>query len=332
MRFELVRELKITATELNERCGLLCAESEQLQNQLKTLHSDRLKIIEDHQDLAQRFEEKKIQNDFLGKELDQLKQERNLLQNERDVLYEFRYNQRWLVKDSKGLNLLLDKESLVDLHVFHHDRWERDRLEYLVNLIENLANKNDENFYFFDVGSYFGQYALVVKLKFPAIKTIAIEANYHNYIQLRANLLINDFVDTIKTFNRCVSDKIGRTGISKPLHDNRGGTSVGDPFLGDDQSELVVENLVFDEEFKEISNSVIFMKMDIEGSEPAALLGMKFFAGRNKMIIQIEDWEFPKGRISGLLQGMEFALIRDMAPDFFYANFEIPVELKAASS
>lgn len=245
------------------------------------------------------------------------------LTRERDALARRLDSERWLVKDAGGITLLLDKDSLVDLHVFYHDRWEKDRLEYLLEMISKIKSGSDRRAYFFDVGAYFGQYSLVVKQMMPDIHVFSFEANTYNYIQLRANLLLNDLVDKITSYNCCVTNERGKTSISRPDRENRGAAAVGAAYTGTEKSPFVVDNLVVDEEFSSISDSIIFMKMDIEGSEAAALAGMKSFFSRNMVLIQIEDWEFPGGRTSQILAEFGFSLVRGMHPDYFYSNFDV---------
>ncbi|UZW55073.1 FkbM family methyltransferase [Sphingobium sp. JS3065] len=305
--------------------------------QVEKLHRHRQEII-NHRDQLLLEREKLLEaRENMQAQIASLEQESSRLRHERanlnpvleastkdgNHLNGTAIEQRWLVKDARGINLLLDKDSLVDLHVFHHDRWEEDRLEYLISLIRNTTKRDNENCYFFDVGSYFGQYSLVVKKTFPEINTLAFEANPYNYIQLRANLLLNDMIEDLRTFNRCVSDQIGRTNVSVPDRYNRGSAAVGGANLSSEESTFIVDNLVFDDEFKNIKGSLVFMKMDIEGSEPFALAGMKEFSQKNRMIIQIEDWNYPGSESSNLLADMGFSLIHDMRPDFFYANFEL---------
>lgn len=270
-----------------------------MQNQISALQQDANRLRHDRDDLA------------------------NKLDRMRDNPHSTVNDARWLVKDARGITLLLDKESLVDLHVFHHDRWEEDRLEYLLNLIGRLLDSNDEC-YFFDVGSYFGQYSLAIKKQFPRVNVMAFEANPYNFIQLRANLLLNDLIEEITTYNRCVTNIIGRTSVSRPDRDNRGGAAVGAAYHGTAQSTFVVDNLVFDDEFSSICDALLFMKMDIEGSEPNALAGMRDLSARNRMVLQIEDWDFPHSASNSVLEEMGFKLISKMNPEFFYANFDLP--------
>ncbi len=162
-----------------------------------------------------------------------------------------------------------------------------------MDLIRNFQN-GQEDIYFFDVGSYFGQYSLVIKKIFPQVRTCAFEANPYNYIQLQANILLNDFIDDIKSYNRCVTNVSGRTSVSKPDRKNRGAAKIGSTLIVVVMNLIfIVDNLVIDQEFASISDSIIFMKMDIEGAEPLALAGMRELTRRNKMVLQIEDWDFP---------------------------------------
>jgi FkbM family methyltransferase len=244
----------------------------------------------------------------------------NRLIRERDELVAQRDGQRWLVKDADGITLLLDKESLIDLHVFYHNRWEQDRLEYMVGLIEKVGLVQDSPLYFMDVGSYFGQYALVIKQKFPTVSTYCFEANPYNYAQLKANLMLNNLLQHVTTYNRCVTDRPGQMNVHVP-DGNRGASKVGDEYTGIRQAAFLVDNLVFDNEFKDLVDCMIFVKMDIENMETAALTGMRELVQRNKVIIQIENWDYAKGGSDSILREYGFSVKRGMHPDYFYANF-----------
>ncbi len=313
-------ELRVSRDNLlEERNGLLAANANILREKVD-LYEQRGISLRDQSDLSQVHSN--LIRDFqaLSRERDSLQE---LLHQKEGQLAEGQ--QRWLVKDAAGIFLLLDKSSLVDLHVFHHNRWEEDRLEYLIDLMKVVVRSTSDEVYFFDVGSYFGQYSLVVKKEFKDVIVCAFEANPYNFIQLNANVLLNNEVGKIATYNRCVTNLPGRTNVSPPDEENRGAARIGSPNFSSDQSIFIVENIVLDAEFKSVSGGVIFMKMDIEGAEPLALAGMRELVQRNRVVIQIEDWDFPQGDSSVLLREMGFSQLRGMHPDYFYSNFPLSV-------
>lgn len=248
--------------------------------------------------------------------------ERLELSRKCDALIRERDERRWLVKDADGLTLLLDKTSLVDLHVFHHDRWEKDRLEYLLMLMDILVAPTDK-VYFFDIGAYFGQYALAVNRECPRFIVHAFEANPYNFAQLQANLMLNDCLHVIEAHNACVTDVPGQTNVGLPRKGNRGGHKVGAPFSGNREGEFVVPNLVLDTQFASLQDCFIFIKMDIENSEPAALAGMMNLTKRNKVVLQIEDWG--RNGLQEKLRNAGYAIVHQLEHDYFYANFPVTI-------
>jgi len=301
---ETVSQMAGRLSEVAEAKGALEVQSAARQQEHEALAAERDALRQAHDAAVQ-------QAQHLGEQMHELRQR-----------FE---GARWLVKDQPDLRLLLDKSSLIDLHVYHHNRWEGDQIEFLEQFINRIRATGAEEVYFFDIGSCWGQYTLVLKSNVPDLKAFAFEANVHNFTQLSANLLLNDLVGKVTTFNRCITDKEGSTKVYEPNPENKGAARVGERYAGQSEEtpEFNVPNLVLDHEFAHITGAYIVAKMDIEGSEPGALRGMRGLFERNKVMIQVEDWSYPNSETVTVLNDLGLRLVRGMHPDYYFTNFDI---------
>jgi FkbM family methyltransferase len=136
-----------------------------------------------------------------------------------------------------------------------------------------------------DVGANIGYYTLLAsKLVGKEGRVYAFEPEPENYSFLLKNLKINN-VSNVIALQKAVSNKGGTVKLYLCEH-NPGGHSI----VFARKRFIQVESLTLDEFFKE-NPKVDVVKLDIEGGEMLALLGMKSIINRNASIkIFMEFW------------------------------------------
>lgn len=230
-------------------------------------------------------------------------------------------NTIWQVVKRGDVTFFLDSRSLVDKCIIETGAWEEDQVEYLNKTIKSLGNCSD--FYFFDIGSYFGYYSMLVKKNFPNSRIFTFEANPMTYVQLKANLLCNNLHDKVTALNVVVCSTPGKTTVSdhEDLLDNRGGWSVGG---AESASSRMIDNLVPDEYFANLENQFIVMKIDVEGYEAEVLQGLGKVLAKNRVFLQVECFDFDTGlreKFEQAIAGLGLRKIHQIQYDHYYVNF-----------
>lgn len=163
---------------------------------------------------------------------------------------------------SDGLIFDFDLTQWIDQNLYFLDDYERDEAEWVKsNILENSI--------FFDIGANIGIYSLFVSK--VCNRVYAFEPEPKNFSRLKKNIVLNK-VKNITTLPWAVTGKEGWITLYVPKS-NRGRTSE---FPLEDRSNeiktkcITVDNFIKSEKIKNVS----FIKMDIEGGEPAALSGL----------------------------------------------------------
>ncbi len=141
-----------------------------------------------------------------------------------------------------------------------------------------------------DVGAYIGYYTLIAaKIVGDKGKVFVFEPDPNNYELLLKNIQINSYQNVVAV-NKAVSNQAGK-GELFLSSENRGDHRIYNSL--DSRPAIEIELISLDEFFKNQEHPIDLIKMDIQGAEMAALLGMNKILERNpnlKMII--EFWPF----------------------------------------
>jgi FkbM family methyltransferase len=131
-----------------------------------------------------------------------------------------------------------------------------------------------------DIGANIGYYTLkLANLVGEHGKVFAFEPSPDNFILLQKNIDMNGYKNTVLE-QAAVSDICGRTNLY--LSSNPGDNRIHDPL---DHSPFVeVQTIRLDDYFNNFNQNIDFIKMDIQGSELAAIKGMANLLDRNLMI------------------------------------------------
>jgi FkbM family methyltransferase len=234
-------------------------------------------------------------------------------------IYAAAFHERYLVQRRMGVLLLLDQRNAVDKRLLCRGEWEPEQLDFLSSALR-VNCRVGEKAVFLDIGSHGGLYALVLQSRFSFDEVVAFEPMASNLLQLRANLLMNGASSKVVVVEAAVSDQEGFTEFVVGADRNRGMSRIADGKLR--QGEAVTEvNTITIDYFKDYTNYLIAVKIDVEGGEIRVLHGMKRTLLNNRCILQVERHGDTTELIE-FLEGAGYRLLQSIGPDYFFSNFE----------
>tara|TARA_Y100000310_G_scaffold338761_1_gene429365 strand:+ start:1403 stop:2266 length:864 start_codon:yes stop_codon:yes gene_type:complete len=154
----------------------------------------------------------------------------------------------------------------------------------VTNLIKKEIHSGDV---VLDIGAHIGYYTLqFANLVGSTGKVYAFEPEPKNFELLKKNVQINKH-DNVVLIQKIVSDKVGIVEFFISKFD-----SIGNKLFKSDESgsSIKVGSTTLDEYFKDLKKKIDFIKMDIQGGEGKATLGMKNLLKENKNLKIIQQW------------------------------------------
>lgn len=148
-----------------------------------------------------------------------------------------------------------------------------------------------------DIGAHIGYYTLIfAKLVGPHGKVFAFEPEPENFALLESNVRVNGY-HNVTLIRKAVSD--GTRKVRLCLSEgNSGDNRIYDSLDG--RRSVEVEALSLDGYFTGYQGRIDFIKMDIQGAEPAALRGMVGLLTKNTEVKLITEF-WPLGlKLSGV--------------------------------
>ena len=158
----------------------------------------------------------------------------------------------------------------------------------ITNLIKKEIHSGDV---VLDIGAHIGYYTLqFANLVGSTGKVYAFEPEPKNFELLKKNVQINKH-DNVVLIQKIVSDKVGIVEFFISKFD-----SIGNKLFKSDESgsSIKVGSTTLDEYFKDLKKKIDFIKMDIQGGEGKATLGMKNLLKENKNLKIVQEW-WPDG-------------------------------------
>jgi FkbM family methyltransferase len=217
-----------------------------------------------------------------------------------------------------GLNLLLDKSSLVDRCVIETGTWEPEQLAYIAELTERFR-KFDEPI-FLDIGSYWGLYSFLAMKSGVFVEQFAFEADRHNFSQLQANMFLNKAGGRIRAVNNAVSEAKAvlkfRDSTTHPEGNRAGASVIGweEDFEGYAVDAIPIDSVITD------TGRHILMKLDVEGHEAQVLRGMAQTVMNNKVVIQVEVFDQHADEVMVEVEKLGLRIIHAIYPDRYLTN------------
>ncbi len=184
-----------------------------------------------------------------------------------------------------------------------------------------------------DLGANIGYFTLLAaKIVGPKGKVFAFEPEPKNYSYLVKNIELNNY-NNVMTFQKAVSDKNGKTNLFLCSYDT--GHHTINQYSGVEaysrgrkveEQSIEIETVTLDTFLKDKANHIEVIKMDVEGAEMLALLGMDKTLKQNQNIkifveffpLLIEKMgSFPKEFIRKILEDYKFSIY--LIPDDYDA-------------
>ena len=221
----------------------------------------------------------------------------------------------------KNIRLFINIKDPIDKIIFYKNEYEEKQIKFLSDWIK----KNKPNI-FIDIGANLGVYSLRISKLFQMLKVIAFEPVLTTFNKLKMNIKINNLEKRIKTYNAGLSNT---NGLKKMIAQKRrnyiqsGGFSFNVPRrkLNDEDVIQYHKSMKGDEVLK-FKKEKIVVKIDVEGYENKVLLGIKNLLNNNKILLQIEIFDYNFKKINKFLLEKRFKLINKFhkTSDYFYIN------------
>jgi FkbM family methyltransferase len=177
----------------------------------------------------------------------------------------------------QGHKMFLDsKDTLRLLYDPVHEPFETE-------IVCNLVKRGDV---VLDLGANIGYYTLIfAKIVGAEGKVFAFEPDPDNFSLLKKNIEINGYKNVILE-QKAVSDKTGTVKLYLS-EDNLADHRIYDSHDG--REFIEIESVSLDDYFENVNDNIDFIKMDIEGAEPAAIQGMRSLLKRNQNVKVITE-------------------------------------------
>jgi FkbM family methyltransferase len=206
-----------------------------------------------------------------------------------------------------GLLLALNHRNYVDRQIALFGGFEREQMACMLDTMKQGCDL------FLDVGANFGLYALRVAKSGLAKSVHAFEPDPRNHAQLSGHMFLNKLTGKIALHRLAVSDKAGMLAFD--LYDE---TSTGQSRAaahGASQLEAVTLDGMFP-----VSNQRIFIKIDIEGHELAALHGAENLLHNNACFVQVECFPENAEAAAAFFARLGYKNTRRIEHDYFFSN------------
>lgn len=160
-----------------------------------------------------------------------------------------------------------------------YDVRERFETEYFKNRIKHGMTV-------LDLGANIGFYTLLfANLVGKKGRVFAFEPEPNNFSALEKNVRLNEFTNTTLV-KKAASDKTGKANLF--LSESMGRHTIYN--MKNVHKIIKIESVALDDFFKNYPKRIDFIKMDIEGAEYAALLGMSSILKKNKSVKIITEF------------------------------------------
>ena len=223
----------------------------------------------------------------------------------------------------KGIDLYLDFLDPIDREIILFNEFENAEIEFLISEIkENKIN------YFLDIGANCGYYSFKIAEKVSNINIFSFEPNPEAYLKFSKSLLKNfEFSNNIKLENFGLSNenkKLKMQSMIKFGYAQTGGSAVIEKNIHKNHHEFYA-NFKIGDEFLNLNNKNLAIKIDVEGHEPNVLYGLKKTLESNKCILQIEIFNNNFKEVDNFLCNLgyyNFNIIQERS-NYFYSNFNV---------
>jgi len=204
--------------------------------------------------------------------------------------------------------IFLDPEDSLCLSI--NPTWEK----HVTELIKSEVKKGDT---ILDIGAHIGYFTLLfARLVGERGKVFAFEPHPVNFGLLKKNISITNYSNIILN-QKAVTNKTGTVELFLNKK-NTGGHSLYKSRYT--KTSIVVECIKLDDYFRDYDGKIDFIKMDIEGSEGEALLGMLSLLKKNDHIKIVTEFGPSMLRASGVQPEEYLGLLVEQGFNLFIIN------------
>jgi FkbM family methyltransferase len=168
--------------------------------------------------------------------------------------------------------------------------------------------------FFLDIGANIGLYSCILLKNGCVPRAILFEPERKNLIQLRANLLINNLLDSVELHEVALGSAEGRMRLIPDEVDSGLSTIVTEEVLvgaGYDVNVVRLDDLV------SFTDQCLAIKIDVERFEREVLSGMQNTLRQNRCIIQIEAFE-TRDQVISMMKDAGYDLALALSPNFVF--------------
>ena len=227
-----------------------------------------------------------------------------------------------LSKDIFSNLYLLDLRNCIDRMIYVFGSFEKLSITKIIELANEI--KPDV---FLDIGANIGVYTLSIHKKTNIPEIHSFEPDNDNNIKLKTNLLINNMNNRVIVHSEALSEIDGAADLFLSRDSdylNMGKSSLTPQDGNANYDKVEVQTLRLDSIFKK-KNKIILIKIDIEGHEEHAILGMKNTFKYNKIFLQIEIFTENYEKVSKILLDYGLNLANSQPPshhDYYFTNID----------
>ncbi len=233
------------------------------------------------------------------------------------------FKRRFVIERRMGLDLLLDRDNIIDWHLFIAGKWERPQFTELFSLAAEQLRRRKADAVFLDIGAHWGLYALAAHQSGMFSRIVAFEPDPISFAQLHANLFLNGAQNAIEPRELAATNRDRHFALEPGDEHNRGATRVIDPDRG---HPATCHGVTIDSQF-DFEGKLVVIKIDVESHEPEVLEGMKNLLSKNRCILQVEVWDQPSGEterrfkaLSTMFTSHGIRFVRAIDADFYFVS------------
>lgn len=225
---------------------------------------------------------------------------------------------KFQIAKRKGGTFILNYKNYIDRKILVDGNYEPEQFAMFSKFAAAMGAE-----YFFDIGANIGLYT-VQMARVPTIHTIfSFEPMPANRNQLHANILLNGLDGVAHVHSYALSNSAG----SAVFLQNKG-NSTGRSRLKETNT-YSLDNNKFDEvdietkrldDFSELKDHKLAIKIDVEGHELMVLQGMPNILKNNICLLQIECYTEAESVTDVFLKGAGYSLIATIHADRYYSN------------
>lgn len=226
-----------------------------------------------------------------------------------------------LSKDTFSNLYLLDLRNCIDRMIYVFGSFEKANIQKIIGIANTI--KPD---IFLDIGANIGVYTLTLASETPIQEIHSFEPDHDNNLKLKTNLLLNKMNNKVVVHDEALSDKDGVANLLLARDGdylNMGKSSLT-PQDNTNYDSIEVKISRLDSIFQN-KDKTILIKIDIEGHEEHALLGMTDTLKNNNIFLQIEIFTENYEKVSKILFNTGCSLADTQPPsehDYYFTNID----------